>query len=63
MIDSQNWVFIVRSIVFIVEARVYPAEEHGWGMDPKELDQFINLAEKKYPGVKKKSKSAASLFY
>ncbi|MDR1796649.1 MAG: 3-methyl-2-oxobutanoate hydroxymethyltransferase [Clostridiales Family XIII bacterium] len=31
-----------------VKEKVYPAEEHGWGMDEKELDKFKNEVEKKY---------------
>ena len=31
-----------------VTNRVYPAEEHGWGMDEAELDKFKNELEKKY---------------
>ena len=31
-----------------VKAEVYPAEEHGWGMDEAEYDKFRNELEKKY---------------
>lgn len=31
-----------------VKNRVYPAEEHGWGMDEKELEKFMNELEQKY---------------
>lgn len=31
-----------------VKGEIYPAEEHGWGMDEKELDKFMNEIEKKY---------------
>jgi len=31
-----------------VKEKVYPAEEHGWGMDEKELDKFKNELEQKY---------------
>jgi 3-methyl-2-oxobutanoate hydroxymethyltransferase len=31
-----------------VKNKVYPAEEHGWGMDEKELDRFLNELEQKY---------------
>jgi len=36
-----------------VKEQLYPAEQHGWGMDEKEFDKFANLAEKKYADVKK----------
>lgn len=36
-----------------VKNEVYPAEEHGWGMDEKEWDTFINELDKKYPDIKK----------
>ena len=29
-----------------VKNEVYPAEEHGWGMDPAELEKFLNELEK-----------------
>lgn len=29
-----------------VKNKVYPAEEHGWGMDERELDKFLNEIEK-----------------
>ena len=31
-----------------VKNEVYPAEEHGWGMDPAEFEKFMNELEKKY---------------
>lgn len=31
-----------------VKEQVYPAEEHGWGMDEIELGKFLNELEKKY---------------
>ena len=31
-----------------VKSGAYPAPEHGWGMDEKELDVFLNELEKKY---------------
>lgn len=35
-----------------VKNKVYPAEEHGWGMDEREFDAFANEVEQKYPDVK-----------
>ncbi|GHU66071.1 3-methyl-2-oxobutanoate hydroxymethyltransferase [Clostridia bacterium] len=35
-----------------VNSEAYPAEEHGWGMDPEEFEKFANEVEKKYPDVK-----------
>jgi 3-methyl-2-oxobutanoate hydroxymethyltransferase len=35
-----------------VTDKVYPAEEHGWGMDAQEFEAFANELEKKYPDVK-----------
>jgi 3-methyl-2-oxobutanoate hydroxymethyltransferase len=29
-----------------VKSKVYPAKEHGWGMDTKECEKFLNLIEK-----------------
>lgn len=29
-----------------VKKEIYPAEEHGWGMDERELDKFLNEIEK-----------------
>ena len=31
-----------------VKNKVYPAEEHGWSMDEKEFDKFLNELEQKY---------------
>jgi 3-methyl-2-oxobutanoate hydroxymethyltransferase len=31
-----------------VDEEIYPAEEHGWGMDEAELDKFKNEIEQKY---------------
>jgi 3-methyl-2-oxobutanoate hydroxymethyltransferase len=31
-----------------VNTNVYPAEEHGWSMEPRELDKFLNKIEQKY---------------
>ena len=36
-----------------VKQEVYPAEEHGWGMDEAELDKFRNELDQKYPDIKK----------
>jgi 3-methyl-2-oxobutanoate hydroxymethyltransferase len=35
-----------------VKNKVYPAEEHGWGMEEREFDKFVNTVEQKYPNVK-----------
>lgn len=35
-----------------VKEQIYPAEEHGWGMDEAELDKFRNELESKYPDIK-----------
>lgn len=31
-----------------VKEEIYPAQEHGWGMDEKEIDRFMNELEQKY---------------
>ena len=31
-----------------VKNQVYPAQEHGWGMDEKEFDKFLNELDQKY---------------
>lgn len=31
-----------------VKNEIYPAEEHGWGMDPVELEKFRNELDKKF---------------
>lgn len=36
-----------------VKQEVYPAEEHGWGMEEKELDKFMNQLDQKYPDIQK----------
>ena len=35
-----------------VKNKIYPEEKHGWSMDEKEFDMFINEVEKKYPNVR-----------
>jgi 3-methyl-2-oxobutanoate hydroxymethyltransferase len=35
-----------------VKNGAYPEEKHGWGMEPKEFDKFVNEMERKYPNVK-----------
>jgi 3-methyl-2-oxobutanoate hydroxymethyltransferase len=35
-----------------VKKEIYPAKEHGWGMDERELDKFKNTLEQKYPDAK-----------
>lgn len=35
-----------------VKEQIYPAEEHGWGMDEAELDKFRNELDSKYPDIK-----------
>ncbi len=36
-----------------VKGQIYPAEEHGWGMDTAEFEKFQNELDKKYPNIKK----------
>lgn len=31
-----------------VKERIYPAEEHGWGMDPAEYDKFLTAVEREF---------------
>ena len=36
-----------------VRSGVYPEEKHGYHMDEKEFDIFMNELDKKYPDIKK----------
>jgi len=38
-----------------IKTRAYPEDKHGWSMDEKEFDKFVNFVEKEYPDIKTKN--------